>query len=533
MRASMGRRRHRRVPALKLKMQTAPNLVQHFNQRSGERTFIPGIALMALTAIVALVGVFAANDAFESYPYLFLVPWIFALAIVMAIPSVILIYQKKFSFADPIVFGTWAYFFPAFVVGGLFFSTGWSQPYYLAYVQDVPYNLPLTIGLVALGFAGLSLGYFLPIGARIGAWIEHYLPQANFKPSKYVGPGIVLLALGILNTILAFILGVFGYQKADQISSYDGLIYFTTLFWMEASFLLWYLIFRKTQNILVNGVLIVLLIATAVSRALFAGNRGSAIQIFIVISLAYILSGRELKFRQTLISGMILTILVIAGMIYGTTFRNIKGGESQQSFDQYSENVGRTLDQIGKDNSVETLQYGLQSLTERLDGLTTLSVVVSNYEQLAPYEEAYELDNNIWKDMTIYLVPRIIWKEKPPATDARKYSDLYFNQSDTSFVITPMGDLLRNFGVIGIPIGMLFIGLFLRIFYRALIEEQPRSIWRSTLYFMLLTSVAYEGFYGTIIPTFFKVGFIAVVGLLIVAGLAKTNILPQRMEIPR
>jgi len=192
------------------------------------------------------------------------------------------------------------------------------------------------------------------------------------------------------------------------------------------------------------------------------------------------------------------------------------------------ENIGRTFDQIGKSDSGVSLQFGLDRLTERLDILTTLSVVVSNYEQLAPYEEAYDLDNNIWKDMTIFLVPRIIWKDKPSASDARKYSDLYFNQSDNSFAITPIGDLLRNFGIVGIPIGMFVIGLFLRIFYRALVEGQPPNIWRSTLYFMLLTSVSYEAFYGTILPSFVKVGFVAVVGILLVNLLAKINILPSR-----
>ena len=239
-----------------------------------------------------------------------------------------------------------------------------------------------------------------------------------------------------------------------------------------------------------------------------------------------------MKLKQAIISGVILTLLLIAGMIYGTTFRSVKGGESRQNFDQYSENIMRTFDQIGKNDSLETLQYGFASLTERIDILSTLSVVVSNYEQLAPYEEAYDLDNNIWKDMTIFLVPRVIWKEKPSASDPRKYSDLYFNQNDTSFAITPIGDLLRNFGIVGIPIGMMVIGIFLRVFYRALVELQPRSIWRSTLYFMLLTSVSYEGFYGTIIPTFIKVGFVAVVGILIVNLLARTRILPNRVSLP-
>lgn len=494
----------------------------------GERTIIPGIILMVLTSVVTLFVVIAASGAFESFKYIFLVPWIIGLAIVMAAPSVYLYYKGRFSFADPIVFATWSYLFPAFILGGLFFAFGWSQPYFIAFTQDIPYTLPLTIVLVAIGFTGLSVGYFLPVGAKIGAAIERYLPKANYDAASYVLPGIVLLMLGIFNTILAFILGVFGYQQAQQVNSYDGLIYMTTLFWMEASFLLWNIIFRKQRFSVVNIVLLILLISTALSKAIFAGNRGSALQIFTIIALAYVLSGRELKIKQVVISGAVLTLLLIAGMIYGTTFRNIKGVESQQGFDQYSQNITRTFDQIGKSDPLEMLQYGLANMTERIDILTTLSVVVSNYEQLAPYEEAYDLDNNIWKDMTIFLIPRVIWTEKPSASDPRKYSDLYFNQSDNSFAITPFGDLLRNFGVIGIPIGMMVIGIFFRIFYRALIESQPRSIWRSMLYFMLVTSVSYEGFYGTIIPQFIKVGIVAVTGILIVNLLARMRFLPTR-----
>ena len=513
-------------------MQAASDYNRNSSRSGGDRTILVGFVLMALTSVVAAFALFSTTDTFRSFPYLFLVPWIIGLAIVMALPSAVLYYKGKFSFADPIVFATWSYFFPAFVMGGLFFAFGWSQPYYLAYTQDIPYTLPLTIGLVALGFTGLSVGYFLPIGERVGAFFERFLPQANYEPPKYIGPGIILLMLGILNTILAFVLGVFGYQRADEISSYDGLIYLTTLLWMQASFLLWNVLFRKKQLTVSSVIVFILLVSTAVSKALLAGNRGSALVLFEVIVLAYVLSGRELKFRQVLMSGVVLTLLLIGGMIYGTTFRNVKGGESQQSFDKYTDDIGRTFDQIGKSGSAESLQFGVDRLAERLDILTTLSVVVSNYEQLAPYEEAYDLDNNIWKDMTIFLIPRVLWKEKPSASDARKYSDLYFNQSDTSFAITPIGDLLRNFGIVGIFVGMLVIGIFLRVIYRALVESQTQSIWRVTLYFMLLTSVSYEAFYGTIIPTFIKVGFVAVIGVLLVTLLAKTNIVANRMSLP-
>jgi hypothetical protein len=122
-----------------------------------------------------------------------------------------------------------------------------------------------------------------------------------------------------------------------------------------------------------------------------------------------------------------------------------------------------------------------------------------------------------------FAIPRVIWAEKPVASEPRKYSELYFDYGDNSFTITPMGDLLRNFGWEGIPLGMFILGILLRIIYSALVENQPFSLWRITLYFMLLTSVSYESFYGGILPFLVKVGTVSVVGLLIVNFFTKKN----------
>jgi hypothetical protein len=499
----------------------AVNYINTPTRFKADRTAIVGLVLMAVVCVVVLFLVAVANGALESYPYLYLLPWIAGLAIVLATPSVILYYRGKFTFADPIVFATWSYFFPAFVIGGIFLAGGWSQPWFLFFIQDAEYNLPLTIVLVALGFAGLVAGYYLPIGVHAGAFVAKRLPTADYQPSAYIVPGILLLILGIINTILAFALGVFGFQHTDEIGMYDGIIFLTTLFWLQGSFLLWNIIFRQKNLNAVHVLMIVLLVGTAVSKSLFAGNRGSVIQIFSVIALAYILAGRRFRLKHTIVAGSVLTVLMIAGMIYGSTFRIVKGSEEQQSLDQYAENVLLTLDQVTKSDTSDLLQYGFSNLTERIDIVSTLAVVVSNYEQLAPYEEAYGIDNNIWKDSITFYIPRVVWEDKPYASDPRKYSDLYFNFGETSFAITPMGDLLRNYGIIGVPIGMLILGIILRFIYRALVEDQTPNIWRMTFYFMLLTSVSYEGFYGTIVPFFFKVGFTAAVGLVLVCFLAK------------
>lgn len=501
-------------------MQAAHHL-NNIPEEKGDRSIVPGVVLMVLAVLVGGIVLMIANDAFSAYPYLFLLPWILGLAVVIAIPSLVLFYRGEFSFAHPLVFATFSYFFPAFVIGGLLFAGGWSDPYFVSLIQDAEYTLPLTITVVALGFAGLSIGYFLPIGSKLGSFVANALPIAEHDDSAYIFPGIFLLLLGIMNTVAAFGLGVFGYQQAREINTYDGLVYLTTLFWLQGSFILWFVFFRRQKWSPVFVPVLALLITTSLTKMIFAGNRGTIIQLFSVVALAYILSGRRFRLKQGAVAAIILAVGLVAGMIYGTTFRNVKGTEAQQSADQYAENVLQTFEHVGRTDMWETLRFGFASLAERVDIVSTLAVVVSNYEQLAPYEEAYGLDNNIWIDATTFFIPRVVWKDKPSASDPRKYSDLYFNYGESSFAITPMGDLLRNYGVIGVPIGMFILGMILRFIYRSLIEGQAPSLWRLTLYFMMLTSVSYEGFYGTIIPHFFKVGFTAIIGILILTFIAK------------
>ncbi len=495
--------------------------LRYLPKQRGDHALMLSIALMAAALAVGAFVFLMSADAFSSYPYFFLLPWIAGLAVVLVVPLVALRSLGRFSFADPIVFGIFSYFGPAFVIGGLLFAGGWSDPPFLALIQDVETTAPFTITLIALGFAGLAIGYFMPFGARVGSAMANVLPRPNYSDSAYIVPGIVLMILGVLTNVVAFTLGVFGYQQAKVMNTYDGLVYLTTLFWLQGSFLLWLVVFRSKEWRLSFVPVVTLLVLTSLTKVVFAGNRGTIIQVFAVAGLAYVLSGRRIGPRVITGGGVLLTVALLLGMIYGTTFRQVKGTEAQQTADQYAENVLRTFEQVGRTDTVETIRFGLTSLAERVDVLSTLCVVVSNYEALRPYEEAYGLDNNIWVDMTTFFIPRVVWKDKPAASDPRKYSDLYFNYGETSFAITPVGDLLRNYGVVGVPIGMFLLGLILRFIYRSLVEGQPPDLWRLTLYFMLLISVSYEGFYGTIIPHLFKVTFTCLVGILIVILIAR------------
>ena len=58
-----------------------------------------------------------------------------------------------------------------------------------------------------------------------------------------------------------------------------------------------------------------------------------------------------------------------------------------------------------------------QALADRIDNLSTVAVVVSNYEKLAPFEASYGLENNITNDLYTSFIPRFVWNEKPPTSE--------------------------------------------------------------------------------------------------------------------
>ena len=480
------------------------------------KLLIPVAGLLLLSIIGVLVLYIISSDDINPFREMYLLPWVFATGLVIASPSVYLFYKGKFDFFHPLVFAAWSYFFPAFFVGGLILASGVSEPYFLAFIDDQKYNLPLTLVYVMLGYGGLILGFYLPFGRFVGSKIENWLPKWKWDNFQLLIPGVILLALGLVNTIFAFINGILGFQKVEEIGAYDGIIFLLTLFWLEASFLLWLCVFRSERLNVNQYIIIGLLIFTSLLKAAFQGNRGSLVQIFMLIAFAFAMSGRKIKIQHRVYAVVIITLALIFGMIYGTTFRNIKQTESQVSMDEYAEYILKTFDRVGEQDISVTLEKGFSALAERVEAVSSLAVVVANYEKLKPYEESYGLDNNIYKDSVTFFIPRVIWADKPVASEPRKYGELYFDYGENSFTITPMGDLLRNFGPIGVPIGMILLGILIRMLYAALVEKQDFAYWRIVLFYMLFTSISYESFYGSIVPYMIKVGVVSVIGILII-----------------
>lgn len=475
---------------------------------------------LATIAGILLVGgwslIYLTDDAANPFSDMYLMPWVLLLGGVIAAPNIYLIYKKKFHLFHPLCFAAWSYFIPGFFIGGLLLASNVSQPFYLTYVDDERYNLPLTLFYIALGYAGLSIGFFLPFVKKAGANISRRLPAWEWRADRLLIPGLILLTIGWANNIIAFGFGILGFQRVGEIGQYDGLLFLLTLFWAQGSFILWMSVFRTKHLDFRHYVVIGLLLATSLAKAAFQGNRGSLVAIFFLVACAFVFSVERLQFKHRVYGGLILAAAIIGGMIYGTTFRAVKQSEAQVGADEYIGNIFTTFDKLSSQDLTQNLGEGFAALGERLEAVSSVAVVVSNYEKLEPYEESYGIKDNIWNDSLYFFIPRPLWKDKPVGSSPREYSDLYFHYGDNSFIITPMGDLLRNFGPAGVLLGMIILGAGLSLIYSSLIENQAFSFWRTTLYYILLTAVSYEGFYGTLFPNMIRYGLLAMVGIFFI-----------------
>ena len=471
--------------------------------------------LIGIPVLIVLALFWFGGALTNPFPDSYILPWTALMAFVLLTPTIYwTIKTKRLDIAHPLVFAVCTYFFHAFVLGSLILAANLSVPYFFHFIQNPQYYIPLALVYASLGFAALTLGFALPPVKKLGAVIAKRLPDWNWRPDEVLAPGVFLLLLGMVFNFMALTAGILGFQRIEVFDAFDTLIYFLTYVGLAASFVLWLAIFRTPRITVVHIGVILLLLSSIPFRAVLAGNRGSLLSNIIPIALAFWMSGRKIRLRHAAIFGVLGTIAVVIGMIYGTTYRSVKGTSDRVSVDQFFTTVERTVDTIFTQDLGKNADFAMQNIYDRLELTSSLAVVVSNYEKLQPYEKQYGLENNIWTYTWIAFIPRFVWPDKPLISDGSSYSDLYFDYGDNSFAITCIGDLLRNFGPLGVPLGMMLLGCVLRVIYASLVEDQPISLWRSVTYYILLSSISYEGFYGVILPTLIRVGFIMVLFLI-------------------
>jgi hypothetical protein len=107
----------------------------------------------------------------------------------------------------------------------------------------------------------------------------------------------------------------------------------------------------------------------------------------------------------------------------------------------------------------EYLQRGLQATTKRLDALGVTSVILRDCPSRVPYQGGWTLGY-----IVLSYVPRIVWANKPDMSIGQWVTDAFVARGLKSHTGPSwIGEFYFNFGWPGIALGMLVMGIWMRV----------------------------------------------------------------------
>ena len=495
---------------------------QFASQKSpGRRSIV--VLLIALLAFEVIIGLLLAGESWT-------VDWLALILItaniaVWGIPVFLEIKGKQFDFFHPLVFAAFVFALPMIVIKGSYLAFG-GRSSLLALTNDPDHYVHLALGWMAIGWSAVLLGFYLPRGGLIVKGIR--LPKWLRTEHKLrLLPVLVAFIIGVIFNLLMIREGAFG-SSLSEISGDLSLVSVLRPLSGIMSMAFFLLVFGTTRYIGAKGWRLSAIFAgiTVIGFMLVSGSRSALFSTMIIVTMA-IFYGRYARIvARKLIPFLAISVLALfAGVLVISQFRNIRVstyGDLPVSMEETISLMGGALQNTGQ--LLFNEQVGLigTSLVERFVGIDTFGVTLARAESLQSAEKEAGINNNILNELIVGFVPRAIWPNKPLVGEfglafTRIYLESPYRSSNGP---TMFGDLYRNFGYFGIPIGMFIVGLYLRLLYGSLIQRGVRSTFAPLFYVFLYGVFNWEATYTPFILDGFRtlITLMAITALIYVLG---------------
>jgi hypothetical protein len=160
--------------------------------------------------------------------------------------------------------------------------------------------------------------------------------------------------------------------------------------------------------------------------------------------------------------------------------------------------LSRTSNFLSSGQMSDYLVYGLEMTGRRFDAIGVTSVIVRDTPSISPFQNGRTLAL-----IPIAYIPRALWPGKPVITIGRWVSDAYVPQGyllDTNLGPTWVGEFYLNRGVPVVVIGMIVMGMLLKLAHEILLRPNPSiPIIAAAAIVMSTASLALQG--GVVMAT--------------------------------
>lgn len=420
--------------------------------------------------------------------------------VIWGIPIFLEIKSEHFDFFHPLVFTALFFGLPMILIKGSYLALG-GESLLFSLTDNPDHYVHLALVVMAAGWSAVLLGFYLPLGGSVGRRFR--LPKWLMSERRLkLLPVTVVFSIGVLINLVLIRQGAFG-SSLSEITGDLTLVSMLRPFSAVMSMAFFLLVFGTARYSNAKGWRITSIIAgiLILGFTFVSGSRSAFFSIMIIATMAIYYARYARVVMRKLIPFLIISVVSLAiGVLVITQFRNMR----LSMYRDLPVTVGETISLMGGalENTGEMLfneQVGLigMSFIDRFVGIDTLGVTLARAKSLVSAEREAGIHNNIVNELIVGFVPRTIWPDKPLVGEfglafTRIYLESPYRSSNGP---TMFGDLYRNFGYLGIPIGMFIVGLYLRILYESLIIRGLRSTFTPLFYVFLYWAFNWEATY--------------------------------------
>jgi hypothetical protein len=234
---------------------------------------------------------------------------------------------RKVDLFEPFTFLSWTHYAPAFVVGSGLLAAGVVLYPYPSIVANPTGAVALTLAYVSIAYLALGAGTRWRGAQALGIRLRRLLPAPRAERTIPLLAIIVLIVIGTAANYGAFRAGVIGFAVPRAPGPLDAAVSYAGLFTTLGHFLFWFRWFAPDQDRLPRLALL-LPAFVVISTMVILGNRGALLMQFLVSALAFRLARGRLTVGQGIVVVLLAFMALGIGMVYGSLFRQLRGGES-------------------------------------------------------------------------------------------------------------------------------------------------------------------------------------------------------------
>ncbi len=408
-----------------------------------------------------------------------------------------------------------------------------AMPAFAIYLPAAGPVEPAGMAFTAVSVSDIVAGQLMALVALVALLVGYALPFARLiasaipKPRHdWPLPTILLVACLMIPFGWAIELAAtFGFLPASLGSGFLGALSLSAWFGLVVLALA-FIRYRSYSAL----ALLFVLVPMSMAFAFFSGSKGQFLRPLMLIVLASWLHRREIRGRWVL-AGILAGVLVYpASNFYRVS---VKAGRSTVSMMTHP---GRTLSDVSGHVSQYTLggymTEGFTRLAHRFDGLGRSSVIIRETPDRVPFQGGWTL-----AQIPMAYIPRVLWPNKPAVGIGQWITDTYGAGSHIRSATGPtwIGEFYLNFGTAGVVIGMLTMGLLLRLLHESLLRSATVPAVVAGVVILMNTSLEIQGgLIGTINGVTFSLGpiFAAHMALRFMGATVPIQAVPQSQADP-